>query len=109
MLSPLVEHSHDVPPGAIVRGTWGTRWAKDQKLKNIHGAGCPVAVCIKKFTSLLSASRYEGKVSPRIECSHLRHGEPLGFVKDDHIFAESVAVDNEVKLLFRFLDSHIVS
>lgn len=64
---------------------------------------------IVKITSSLSASCYEGKVSPRIECSHLRHSEPLGFVKYDHIFVEAVAVDNEVKLLFRFLDSHIVS
>ena len=24
----FVEHSHDVPPGAIGRGTFGTRWAE---------------------------------------------------------------------------------
>ena len=26
IVAPLVEHAHDVPPGANVRGTSGTRW-----------------------------------------------------------------------------------
>ena len=28
IVAPLVEHTHDVPPGANVRGTSGTRWER---------------------------------------------------------------------------------
>ena len=58
----------------------------------------PRGVIVK--ISLLSSSRYKGELCARIECPHLRHGEPLGLLEHGDVLAVPVAVDNEVELLF---------